>query len=227
MSLTLSRLFTVRANAFHSSLHSGLTCLVHFGNRTEMLENFGGPSSLVVAASANTEHSMKAKEALCYLAPEQTGNFDYITRTDHRTDLYSLGVLFWTLIVGRGEMPLEGSILEILHAIVHEAPLTVRAVRKDVPPMLSVIIDKVSLLSRYRRPSFTPCSYYLKTRISDIKGIPRNMPYLTFFSCARSAYGLKQDLYTCQHSLSQSFMNNPVPPEVSQVCDGYTLTMLT
>ncbi|KAF7324347.1 Histidine kinase [Mycena venus] len=27
---------------------------------------------------------------------------------DHRTDLYSLGILFWTLLVGRGQMPFEG-----------------------------------------------------------------------------------------------------------------------
>lgn len=140
-----------------------------------MLENFGGPSSLVVAASADKERSMKAKEALCYLAPEQTGNFDHITRTDHRTDLYSLGVLFWTLVVGRCAMPLEGSILEILHAVAHQKPLTVREVRKDVPLKLSNIIDKVSVFSRYRKHPFIPCSYYPKTRISDIKGNSRNL----------------------------------------------------
>jgi hypothetical protein len=40
----------------------------------------------------------KVKEAICYLAPEQTGTADTSTE-DHRTDLYALGILFWTLLV--------------------------------------------------------------------------------------------------------------------------------
>ena len=166
-----SRFLLVRANAFHSSLHSRLIRLVHFGIRTEMLENLGGPSSLVVAASTNEECSAKAKEALCYVAPEQTGNFDHITRIDHRTDLYSLGVLFWTLVVGRGALPLDDSVLDILHAVVHKTPPSVTKARKDVPPMLGLIIEKVRSISRYRLPPFTPCSCYPKTRINDIKGM--------------------------------------------------------
>ena len=106
-----------------------------------MLENLGGPSSLVIAASTNESSSVKAKESLCYLAPEQTGNFDHITRTD----LYSLGVLFWTLVVGHGAMPLEGNTLEILHAVAHKKPLVVTETRKEIPKMLSLIIDKVEI----------------------------------------------------------------------------------
>ena len=134
-----------------------------------MLENLGGSSSL--AASANEECSAKVKEALCYIAPEQTGNFDHITRIDHRTDLYSLGILFWTLVVGCGTLPFDGSVLEILHAVAHKKPLSVIQARKEVPHMLSLIIEKVSSISRYRKPPLTPCSYYPKTRINDIKGI--------------------------------------------------------
>lgn len=45
------------------------------------------------------QDTRKVKEAICYLAPEQTGTAE-TNNEDHRTDLYALGVLFWTLLVG-------------------------------------------------------------------------------------------------------------------------------
>lgn len=65
------------------------------------------------------------------------------TTEDQRTDLYSLGILFWTLLVGRGVMPFEGGPLELLHAIVQKRPMPVHEVRRDVPQVLALIIDKV------------------------------------------------------------------------------------
>lgn len=132
----------VRANAFHLNSHSGLIRFVHFGNRAISLESFGSPSSLVLRAFDELE-KVKVKEALCYLAPEQTGSIETMTQ-DHRTDLYSLGILFWTLLVGRGQMPFEGGPLELLHSIVQKRPMPVHEVRRDVPQVLASIVDKVS-----------------------------------------------------------------------------------
>lgn len=115
--------------------------LVHFGNRAISLENYGSPSSLVLRAYGEDE-KLKVKEALCYLAPEQTGSIQTYTQ-DHRTDLYSLGILFWTLLVGRGQMPFEGTALELLHSIVQKRPMPVHEVRRDIPQVLADIIDKV------------------------------------------------------------------------------------
>ncbi|KAF8167825.1 hypothetical protein B0H34DRAFT_645007 [Crassisporium funariophilum] len=131
----------VRANAFHLNSHSGFVRLVHFGNRAISLENFGSPSSLVLRAYEEAE-KLKTKEALCYLAPEQTGSTETMTQ-DHRTDLYALGILFWTLLVGRGQMPFEGSALELLHSIVQKRPMPVHEVRRDVPQVLANIVDKL------------------------------------------------------------------------------------
>ncbi|KAF9015434.1 dual-domain HisK/Mak2 protein kinase [Cyathus striatus] len=131
----------VRANAFHLNSHSGLVRFVHFGNRAISLENYGSPSSLVLRAYEEIE-KLKVKEALCYLAPEQTGSIETMTQ-DHRTDIYSLGILFWTLLVGRGQMPFEGGPLELLHAIVQKRPMPVHEVRRDVPQVLASIIDKM------------------------------------------------------------------------------------
>ncbi|KAJ7151534.1 hypothetical protein C8R46DRAFT_1166444 [Mycena filopes] len=114
----------VRANAFHLNSHSGLVRFVHFGNRAISLESFGSPSSLVLRA------------------------FDELEKVkDHRTDLYSLGILFWTLLVGRGQMPFEGGPLELLHSIVQKRPMPVHEVRRDVPQVLASIIDKLLVKS--------------------------------------------------------------------------------
>ncbi|TFK40893.1 dual-domain HisK/Mak2 protein kinase [Crucibulum laeve] len=131
----------IRANAFHLNSHSGFVRFVHFGNRAVSLENFGSPSSLVLRAYEEAE-KLKVKEALCYLAPEQTGSIETMTQ-DHRTDLYSLGILFWTLLVGRGQMPFEGGPLELLHSIVQKRPMPVHEVRRDVPQVLASIVDKM------------------------------------------------------------------------------------
>ncbi|KAI0700426.1 histidine kinase [Cytidiella melzeri] len=133
----------VRANAFHLNSHSGLVRLVHFGNRAVSLEQYGVPSTFVLRSDALEEaQKMKVKEALCYLAPEQTGGMES-TNEDHRTDLYALGVMFWTLLVGRGVLPFEGGPLELLHAIVQKRPMPVHEVRRDVPQVLAMVIDKL------------------------------------------------------------------------------------
>ncbi|KAI0666240.1 histidine kinase [Trametes maxima] len=133
----------VRANAFHLNHHSGLVRLVHYGNRAVSLEQFGVPSEYVLQADAFEEvQKLKVKEALCYFAPEQTGSMENLAE-DHRTDLYSLGIMFWTLLVGRGTMPFEGGPLELLHAVVQKRPMPVHEVRRDIPQVLAMIIEKL------------------------------------------------------------------------------------
>lgn len=84
----------------------------------------------------------KVKEAICYLAPEQTGTAETNTE-DHRTDLYALGVLFWTMLVGHGTLPFDGSPVEMLHKVVQSKPREVHEVRQDVPPVISAIVSKL------------------------------------------------------------------------------------
>ncbi|KAH8834919.1 dual-domain HisK/Mak2 protein kinase [Flagelloscypha sp. PMI_526] len=130
----------IRANSFHLNAHTGLVRFVHFGNRSVSLENFGSPSSLVLRA--NPLEKWRVKEALCYLAPEQTGSTETVTQ-DHRTDLYSLGILFWTLLVGRGQLPFDGDPPELLHQIVQKRPMPPHEVRRDVPQVLASVVEKL------------------------------------------------------------------------------------
>jgi serine/threonine protein kinase len=109
------------------------------------LEESGGPSAFVIKTHALEETDRaKVKEALCYLAPEQTGSVENMAE-DHRTDLYSLGIFFWTLLVGRGTSPFEGGPLQLLHAIVQKQPMPVHEIRRDVPQVLAAIVEKVTV----------------------------------------------------------------------------------
>jgi serine/threonine protein kinase len=136
---------SVRANAFHLNAHSGHVRLVHFGNRAISLEKSGAPTKLVIQADVLDENGKaRTREALCYLAPEQMGSSD-TNIEDHRTDIYSLGILFWTLIVGRGALPFEGTPMQVLHDVVQRQPNLPHEVRRDVPQVVSKIIAKVIL----------------------------------------------------------------------------------
>ncbi|KAH9927462.1 histidine kinase [Epithele typhae] len=133
----------VRANAFHLNHHSGLVRLVHFGNRAVSLEEYGVPSEYVLQADQlDEDNKFKVKEALSYFAPEQTGSMENLPE-DHRTDLYSLGIMFWTLLVGRGTLPFESGPLDLLYAVVHKRPMPVHEIRRDIPQVLAIIIEKL------------------------------------------------------------------------------------
>ena len=58
-----------------------------------------------------------------------------------------LGILFWTLLVGQGQMPFEGSPMEILHAIAQRRPMPVHEFRRDIPHVVAQIIEKVRSIS--------------------------------------------------------------------------------
>lgn len=152
------------------------------------LEESGGPSAFVIKTHALEEQDRaKVKEALCYLAPEQTGSVDNMAE-DHRTDLYSLGIFFWTLLVGRGTSPFEGGPLQLLHSIVQKRPMPVHEIRRDVPQVLAAIVEKVS------------ARFCLKlSALTSIQLLQKN-PEMRY----QSALGVRNDLMECQKRLLEA-----------------------
>lgn len=75
-----------------------------------------------------------------FIAPEQTGRVQ--SSPDSRSDLYSLGLLFWNMLTG--DLPFSGSNpLEIIRNSLSRRVPPVSSKRLDVPDALSAVIEKL------------------------------------------------------------------------------------
>lgn len=78
--------------------------------------------------------------AMAYLSPEQIGRTSKVL--DHRSDFYSLGVIFYKLLTGR--LPLQaGSHMQWVHAHMAKKPVAPEEINPDIPPAIAAIIMKL------------------------------------------------------------------------------------
>jgi len=74
-----------------------------------------------------------------YMSPEQTGATG--SPLDHRTDLYSLGVIAFEMLSGRP--PFDGeNLAQIITSIITKRPDSLAAQRPDVPPMVDEVLGR-------------------------------------------------------------------------------------
>ncbi|KAL8734393.1 MAG: hypothetical protein Q9166_001591 [cf. Caloplaca sp. 2 TL-2023] len=128
----------LRADAFHFNRDSGVVRLVNFGSGPRSFEHSGGLTS---AGWSTLSRQTGIKTRLMFIAPEQTGRMS--AEPDYRTDIYSLGILFWTMLAG--EPVFDGlSAMDIIQAVLGRRVPPISNIRFDVPDVLSGIIQRMT-----------------------------------------------------------------------------------
>lgn len=124
----------IRADAFHYNVHSNQVKLTSFGSGIRSFEQ-----GLTSTGWSLLSKELGAKNKLIYISPEQTGRMP--AEPDIRTDIYSLGVVFWMLLtqqpVFTGTTPLD-----IVQCVLGRRIPLVSNIRQDVPEVLGRIIQK-------------------------------------------------------------------------------------
>ncbi|KAK3344042.1 hypothetical protein B0T25DRAFT_315890 [Lasiosphaeria hispida] len=124
----------IRGDAFHYNEETNKVKLMSFGSGLRSFEH--GLTSMGWSALSK---ELGAMNKLQYISPEQTGRMP--AEPDTRTDIYSLGVLFWSLLtqqpVFQGETPLD-----IVQGVLGRRIPNVSAIRIDIPDVIGRIIQK-------------------------------------------------------------------------------------
>jgi serine/threonine protein kinase len=124
----------IRGDTFHFNVETNRVKLVTFGSGVRSFEH-----GLTSTGWSTLSKELGAKNKLSFLSPEQTGRMP--NEPDTRTDIYSLGVVFWQLLtqqpVFTGDTPLD-----IVQCVLSRRIPLVSSIRIDVPDILGKIIQK-------------------------------------------------------------------------------------
>ncbi|KAI0154343.1 putative histidine kinase HHK1p [Xylariaceae sp. FL1272] len=124
----------IRADAFHYNVKTGQVKIIKLGSGVRSFEH-----GLTSTGWSTLSKELGAKNKLLYISPEQTGRMP--AEPDTRTDIYSLGVLFWMLLtqqpVFTGATPLD-----IVQCVLSRRIPLVSNIRNDVPEAIGRIIQK-------------------------------------------------------------------------------------
>ncbi|KKK18078.1 putative sensor histidine kinase/response regulator [Aspergillus ochraceoroseus] len=125
----------IRPDAFHFNRESGSVKLTNTGNGARSFDN------VLSEGWVSISRELGVKNKLQFIAPEQTGRMP--TEPDSRTDIYALGVLFWTMLVGKpaftGSDPVE-----VVQNVLGKKLPPVSAKRMDIPDAVSAVIQKMT-----------------------------------------------------------------------------------
>jgi histidine kinase len=99
-----------------------------------------GISTTLDLKNNRLENPEKLEGSLLYISPEQTGRMNRMV--DYRTDLYSLGITFYEMLTGKVPFQSDDA-MELVHAHIASIPPPISSFRKEVPPVLEIIIDKL------------------------------------------------------------------------------------
>ena len=125
----------IRGDAFHFCDETGAVKLANIGNGARSFDN------VLSEGWSTLSRELGAKYKLQFIAPEQTGRMP--TEPDSRTDIYALGILFWSMLVGK--LPFQGNDpVEVVQSVLTRRLTPVSAKRMDVPDALSAVVHKMT-----------------------------------------------------------------------------------
>ncbi|CAG5186507.1 uncharacterized protein ALTATR162_LOCUS11602 [Alternaria atra] len=125
----------IRGDAFHFA-ENGTVKMINFGSGARSFEN-GLTSTGWSTLSKETGIELK----LAFISPEQTGRMP--AEPDTRTDIYSLGILFYTMLCGQA--PFEGATaLDVMQNVISKRMPPISSRRLDIPEALSEIIQRMT-----------------------------------------------------------------------------------
>ena len=126
----------IRGDCFHMNSKTGLVKMVNLGSGTVSLEK-----ALTNAGWASINRERGGQFKLQFIAPEQTGRTT--SEPDSRTDIYSLGVVFWTMLMHEEPFPGD-SPLEVVQSVLSRRIPLLSSRRLDIPDCLSQVIAKMT-----------------------------------------------------------------------------------
>ncbi|ORY64032.1 putative histidine kinase HHK1p [Pseudomassariella vexata] len=129
----------IRGDTFHYSIETRKVKLTSFGSGVRSFEN-----GLTSTGWSALSRELGAKHKLVYISPEQTGRMP--AEPDTRTDIYSLGVVFWQLLTQ--QLAFQGATpLDVVQCVLGRRIPLVSNIRIEVPELLGRIIQKCTAKS--------------------------------------------------------------------------------
>jgi serine/threonine protein kinase len=125
----------IRGDAFHMNKETGRVKVMNFGSGLRTFEQGLLSTGWSVLS---TELGIKIK--LQYMSPEQTGRMP--AKPDGRTDIFSLGILFWTMLTQQEAF--NGKTMDIVRGVLGRPLPLVSDIRLDVPDVIGRIINKAT-----------------------------------------------------------------------------------
>lgn len=122
---------------------------VFINTETKQVEitNFG-VSSFLTKENDDIYHSEVLESTLPYISPEQTARVN--RSVDYRTDLYSLGILFYEMLIGKAPF-LSADPMEIIYSHIAISPTPPGSISENIPQMISRIIQKLLMKAAEER----------------------------------------------------------------------------
>jgi serine/threonine protein kinase len=132
--------YAFRAGITHRDIKPANILLVNSGDSDERISgdikisDFG---AAMMTSGEQTRTQVSGVGSPAYMSPQQVKE----QTLDHRTDIYSLGVVMYQMLTG--QLPFQASNnYNMVYQIINTPPTAVSQLRKDIPPALDGIVSK-------------------------------------------------------------------------------------